>query len=433
MKKLLATCLALLAVLGVLIWYQDNRTAVGTYTVTADVESAPNLFEGGRVMVRGVEVGEITRVEPRAGSVRLTLEIRDDIKVPAKARLSVVPITVIADRYVQLYPTYREGPVLAEGDHLPESRTSIPAELDDVLKELNGLLRALAPKGGSKSGPLARLVVSLDKALKGRSKDLAGSLRGSSKVLENLADSQSDITSLISNLDSLFGTLANRSSEIGLVNQRLALVTRALASDQKDLEGTIENLAFLSNQGKKLVNESGDRLGESFSRLATVIDTVLRHQGQLVEGMKWSNVIAEALGATDRHGKGLYAYSGRQAPPGVEGAEYNYRIDQRDTIACERIRAVSGTILAITPGVSVEDFATQTLASFIPEQYQDDLAYLLLILANECTPITKHNEPTLDARATAAAKQLQREIGRRKLMQLLGMWLLASPREAVAP
>ena len=30
-----------------------------TYTITAEVEQAPNLFEQGRVMVRGVEVGTI--------------------------------------------------------------------------------------------------------------------------------------------------------------------------------------------------------------------------------------------------------------------------------------------------------------------------------------------------------------------------------------
>jgi hypothetical protein len=269
--------------------------------------------------------------------------------------------------------------------------------------------------------------------VKGRSEDIAGTLRGSSKVLENLADSQSDITLLISNLDSLFGTLANRASEIGLVNQRFALVTRALASDQQDLEGTIENLAFLSNQGSKLVSESGDELGESFSRLATVIDTVLKHQGQLVEGMKWSNVIAQALGAVDRHGKGLYAYSGKQAPPGVEGAEYNYRIDQRDTIACERIRVVSGVILAITPGATIEDFALGTLASFIPEQYRDDLNYLFLLLTPACTPIQHHNPPTLDAEARAAARRLDKEIGHKKLMQLLGLWLLGDPQQAVAP
>jgi virulence factor Mce-like protein len=416
-----------------LIWFEDSRSSGGTYTVTADVTNAPNLFEGGRVMVRGVEVGRITGVEPRPDSVRLTLEIDDGTKIPADAHMSVIPITVIADRYVQLYPNYRGGPLLADGDNIPVSRTAIPAELDDVLKQLNGLLAALAPRRDAKTGPLAHLVTGLDKALKGRSKDLAGTLSGSSKVLENLADSQSDITALISNLDTLFGTLANRSSEIALVNQRFALVARSLESDRSDLEGTIENLAFLSNQGSKLVTESGDQLGTSFARLANVIETVLKHQDTLVEGMKWSNVIAEALGATDRSGKGLYAYTGRQAPPGVPGAEYNYRIDQRDTLACERIRAVSATILALTPDARIEDLL-KTLLSFIPDQYDDDLSFLLEQLIPICTPIKEHRPPdTLDARATVVVKRLERQLGRKRMGQLMAMWLLGSSTGGVAP
>jgi phospholipid/cholesterol/gamma-HCH transport system substrate-binding protein len=430
-RKILTAMFLALAVLGVTIWVVDNQGPVGTYRVTADVAQAPNLFEGGRVMVRGVAVGRIVDVEPESDHVRITMEIDDDVKVPENVSLSVIPITVISDRYVQLYPAYKSGPVLEDEAHIALAKTSIPAELDDVLKQLNGLLAALGPRGDSDTGPLSRLVVGLDKALKGRSKDLAGTIRGSSRVLENLADSQSDITGLISNLDTLFASLANRSSEIGLVNQRFSLVAQALAADQKDLEGTIENLAFLSKQGTKLVNESGESLAQSFSRLGRVIDAVLKHQDELVEGMKWSNVVAEALGVTDRSGKGLYAYTGRQASPGTPGAEYNYRIDQRDIIACERIEVVSGTILIITPEATIEEFMV-TLLSFLPEVYDDDLAYILEQLIPLCTPIKDH-APTLSRQAAAEVKQLEKQIGTRRLYQLLGMWLLAGTPAEVNP
>ena len=46
-----------------------------TYTVTADVEQAPNLFKGGRVTVRGIEVGEITERRAKVDRVTLTLEV----------------------------------------------------------------------------------------------------------------------------------------------------------------------------------------------------------------------------------------------------------------------------------------------------------------------------------------------------------------------
>ncbi|MEA2433359.1 MAG: phospholipid/cholesterol/gamma-HCH transport system substrate-binding protein, partial [Actinomycetota bacterium] len=315
--RIFAGIVTSLVVAGSLVGFNMSAPDDASYTITADVTQAPNLFAGGRVMVRGVEVGEITGVEPRPEGVRLTLRIDDGVKIPADATLSIVPITVIADRYVQLFPAYKSGPLMADGDHIPVDRTAIPAELDDVLGQLKGLLGALEPRNG-KRGPLATLVESLDEALDGKSNDLAGTLSSASDVLENLADSQADITGLISNLDKLFLSLADSSSEIGLVNERFALVAEALASDQDNLEGTIENLAQLADETASLLSESGDKLGESFGRLGDVLRVVLSHEKQLTEGARWANVISQALGEVDGNGKGRYAYSGRQAPPGTE-------------------------------------------------------------------------------------------------------------------
>jgi phospholipid/cholesterol/gamma-HCH transport system substrate-binding protein len=419
--RVLSSLLAALVVAGVLAGFSLAAPEDASYTVTADVSQAPNLFVGGRVMVRGVQVGEITGVEPNADGVVLTMRIDDGIKVPADARLSVVPITVIADRYVQLFPAYKDGPVMADGDHIPTDRTTIPAELDDVLRELKGLLGALEPRNGHR-GPLATLVENLDQALDGTSDDLAGTLDSSARVLENLADSQSDITGLISNLDQLFLSLANSSSEIGLVNERFALVAEALASDQQNLEGTIENLTLLADETAGLLNESGDKLGESFSRLGDVLRVILEHEKQLTDGARWANVVAQALGETDSSGKGLYAYSGRQAPVGTEGAAYNYRIDSRDTVSCERIREVSKTILIITPSATLDDLL-RTLLTYTPDPYDDDLSFLIRQLIPLCTSLTE-TVPSVSPSAAAAIKELTAKVGEKRMMEYLARYIV---------
>ena len=287
MKRLVSLLvLAVVAAVAVAAYSVARPEPQDTYTLTADVEEAPNLFDGGRVMVRGVEVGVITRVDPEPDSVRVTMEIREDVPLPADARLQIVPVTVIADRYVQLYPQYTSGPRLDDGDHLSLARTAIPAELDDVLTQLRGLLGALEPKKGEDSGPLRRVIADLDTATRARSGALSGTLSNSAVVLQNLARSETDIRELISNLDGLFLSLADRSSEIGLLNERFQLVVTSLARDQQELEGTIENVAFLSTQGSALVRESGDELGRAFARVDTVLHDVLRHRTALVNALK---------------------------------------------------------------------------------------------------------------------------------------------------
>src|SRR5688500_15401458 len=112
MKRFLSTCVVLALIAGGAAVYLAPTEEVPTFTVTADVEQAPNLFEGGGVMVRGVEIGTITKLTPTPDAVRVTMEIEEGVKIPADARLAIVPITVIADRYVQFYPAYDSGPVL---------------------------------------------------------------------------------------------------------------------------------------------------------------------------------------------------------------------------------------------------------------------------------------------------------------------------------
>ncbi|MDQ3877450.1 MAG: MCE family protein [Actinomycetota bacterium] len=415
------------AAVGAYIAFRPNEP---TYTVTAEVAQAPNLFAGGRVMVRGVEVGKITKVTPSPTGVRLTMAIDEDVRVPADARLSVVPITVIADRYVQLYPAYKGGPALADGDDIPMSRTAIPAELDEVVAQLKRLLVALEPKNGEQRGPLAKLIDNLDAATRGEGRELGGTLGHSASVLQNLANSHADLTALIRNLNSVFGTLANRSTELALVNQRLAVVTKVLASDRRDLQGTISNIGLLSSQASRLVSESGANLGRAFERLKVVLDNILARQDELTAGIGWTNVITEALGATGSSGKGLFAYTGRQAPPGTAGAKYNYRLDTRDTITCQRLNAVAQTTFVVTPQATLQDLVF-TILSYIPDTYDDDLEFLVRETLRRCVDFPGEapvqTQDALYRQATRVVHEVAAEVGRKKFERLLLTWLATSP------
>lgn len=436
MRARIASAVLLAAIVAAGIGaYVALKPVHDTYTVTAEIAQAPNLFSGGRVMVRGVEVGKITDVQPSPTGVKLTMSIEGDVKVPADARLAVVPITVIADRYVQLYPAYRGGPTLHDGADIPQSRTSIPAELDDVVTQLKRLLVSLEPKPGERRGPLAKLIDNLDAAMRGRGRALGGSITHSAAVLQNLANSHTDIETLIANLDSVFGTLANRSTELALVNQRLAIVTQVLAQDRTDLQGTISNIGLLSSQASRLVTESGANLGRAFQRLKVVLDNVLERQDQLTSGIAWTNVITEALGATDASGRGKFAYTGRQAPPGTAGAEYNYRLDSRDTVSCQRVNLVAQTTFQVTPEATVDDLVF-TLLSFIPDSYDDDLEFLVRQVVRGCVQFpgqtAAQTQTDVYARAAQVVHEVVRKVGPRKFETLLVKWLATKPQTAGA-
>ena len=71
----------------------------------------------------------------------------------------LVANSLVSDRYIQLAPVYKSGPVMP--DHGPPSTTTAPprpAELDDIYGALNKLSVALGPKGANKNGALSTLL-----------------------------------------------------------------------------------------------------------------------------------------------------------------------------------------------------------------------------------------------------------------------------------
>ena len=427
-RKLTALLLTLaLAGCGAAVAADLSQEESEARTLTVTLEQAPNLFEGGRVMVRGVQVGSITKVDPAADGVELTMKIDEGIRIPADTKVAVIPITLIADRYVQLSP-YEGGPEIEDGAHIDVDDTSIPAELDEVLGELKGLVDAFKREPGQKRGPLADLIRAADRALDGREESLAGALENSSDVLTNLATSHADITSLIQNLDQLFVALADSSSEIGLVNERFALVATALADDQANIAGVIDNLEFLSTQASSLVTESGEDLGQSFGRLEKTLDVILEHQDELIRGAKWTNAIAQALGETNASGRGKYAYTGKQGAVGSSRARYNYRIDQRDTIACRRVRAHTDSQLAFDPTFTEEDVLLSALA-FIPDEYDDDVDWLIGQLIRPCSVFGDGDGSGLDREARRILREIADEVGEEALTDMLAQWFLGGLAE----
>jgi virulence factor Mce-like protein len=287
---------ALLLIGGGTFAYQAMGDDEGTYQVTAYFEKAIGLFPNSDVDILGVPVGKVTTVDPAGDKVRVEMEISDDYKVPAEAFAQIVPISVISDRYVQLAPVYRGGPTLRDGAVLDVERTQIPAELDDVFKQLKKLLDAIEPGKKGEPGALGDLIVQLNQTLKDREQDLKGTLISASELTDTLSDARDDISGMLINLDGLFDQLATRANSFGSLNRNFALVMKALAESREDLTGTLENLGDLTVSVGDLVSDHGDRLGQDLRLASRITSAVLRNRTSMIESLKWLSIVGK--GAT---------------------------------------------------------------------------------------------------------------------------------------
>jgi phospholipid/cholesterol/gamma-HCH transport system substrate-binding protein len=297
-RPLAIVVVALLVLGGAGLFMANSKSENDKYQITAYFTKAIGLFENSDVDILGVPVGKVTEVVPEGTSVRVEMEIDSKYKIEKSSETfaQIVPISVISDRYVQLGPVFQdEGEFLADGDVLDTSVTQIPAELDDVFKQLKKLLDAIEPGKEGEPGALGDLIVQLNQTLDNRERDLQGTLIHGAELTDTLADAQEDLSGILINLDNLFTKLASRANSMSELNRNFALVMTALAESRSDLEGTLSNLADMTTEVGDLVTQHGDRLGRDLTLASNITSTVLKNRASVEESLEWLKVVGQGL------------------------------------------------------------------------------------------------------------------------------------------
>ena len=115
-------------------------------SIVAYFSSATSLYPGDEVRIAGVKVGTIRSISPQPDHAVVTLDVDHDVRVPADAKAVIVAQNLVAARYVQLAPLYRSGePRMVDGGVIPQERTAVPVEWDEVKAQLSKLATALGP------------------------------------------------------------------------------------------------------------------------------------------------------------------------------------------------------------------------------------------------------------------------------------------------
>jgi phospholipid/cholesterol/gamma-HCH transport system substrate-binding protein len=294
-KRITSIITALCFIAVALVVYVQFMQKDDEYQVTAYFEKGIGLFPNSDVTILGVEVGKISRVEPVGSRVRVDMNIRSEFKIPADATAEIVPISLISDRYIEFAPVYESGPTLPDGATLDVADTKIPAELDDVFKQLKKLLDALAPEEGSELGSLGEMIVALDKALSGREQDLKGTIVNGAQLTRTLARARGDISNLLINLDELFGKLAPHAGDFATLNKNFAIVMQYLADSRQDIEGTLENLSEMTGEIGDFVRDNRTQLASLLESAAQITPVVLKNKESVQDSLAWLPVVGEGL------------------------------------------------------------------------------------------------------------------------------------------
>ncbi|MEW2396039.1 MCE family protein [Streptomyces sp. NPDC046862] len=274
----LLTALAVVAALAVVLWPRSEKVHV-----TAYFPRTVGIYPGSDVRVLGVRVGEVEDITPEGGRVRVELEYDQGRRIPADAQAAIINSSVVSDRYVQLLPVYRKGPVLRDGDVIPESRTAVPVELDRIFDSLHTTSEALGPKGANKDGSLSRLLgVSADN-LDGQGENLNRTVEDLSQAVTTLSDGREDLFGTVRNLQVFTAALAADDKSVRSFNSDLAEVAGQLAGEREDLAAALKHLGAALGDVSGFVKGNKKELTSDVRSLSKVTKVLVTQRAALQE------------------------------------------------------------------------------------------------------------------------------------------------------
>lgn len=293
-------CVLGLVVAGALWWTLKDA---GTKSVTAYFPTAIGLYQDNTVRVRGVDIGRIESIEPEGGRVKVTMTYDRTVQVPADAQAVIVAPSLVSDRYVQFTPNFAGGAELADGAVIPEERTAVPLEVDDLYRTLIEVSETLGPEGANKDGSLSRLLNTLAKNFKDNGKALNATINKLGKASGTLAGNKDDLFATITNLAKFSKTLAASDSDIREFQQRLADVSGFLADERQNLADTVKLLGSTLGKVRAFIDENRDSLRSNVDKLASVTQVLVDQRAALAEifdlaPVALGNVINSYNGAT---------------------------------------------------------------------------------------------------------------------------------------
>jgi virulence factor Mce-like protein len=241
----------------------------GSYHMTVHFERAVALYPDSHVKVMGLDAGTITEVVPEGDEVRVELEIDGDVPIPADVHAAVVPLSLIGERNVVLYPPWQPGDERAEdGDVIPLERTEIPAEPDEALQAFTDLARDLDPE------EVARLVSEGAESLDGRGDDLNRALAEAGDLAQLVAREDDSLVAIAEDMNELATTLGTREQQLGELLDSFAAATGVLADERQGIEALAAGLGDLATEGNALVAAHEEQLPEDLAQISRTAQSV---------------------------------------------------------------------------------------------------------------------------------------------------------------
>jgi phospholipid/cholesterol/gamma-HCH transport system substrate-binding protein len=251
---------------------------VGRYTVKVELDRAGELYRAGNVTYRGVEVGKVSKVHLTDTGVEAVLSLKSGVDIPADLTAHVHSASAIGEQYVDLVPRSGKGPVLKNGDVIPQDRTVVPPNINSLLAAVSRGLNAI-PRDDLKTAVDESYV-----AVGGLGPELSRLFSGGAKLATDARKNLDAITTLIDEPKPILDSQIESSDSIQAWAAHLATITTQLQTAEQNnsaFTGWLRGIGPLFDSLRQVVDRVEPTLPDVVSNLDRVGDVGLTYRDNL--------------------------------------------------------------------------------------------------------------------------------------------------------
>ena len=304
--QLLIFSLLAATALGIMVFGYMRLPAllgIGQYRVTVELPESGGLYPRGNVTYRGTQVGIVKGVSLTDAGVAAELSLDSGIKIPADVEAEVHSQSAVGELYVTLLPRSGGGPVLADGDVIPQDRTRVPTDVNKVLDATNRGLAAI---------PRDNLKTAVDEAyvaFGGLGPELSRLVQGGTALAIDARKNLDPLTTLIDQSKPILDTQTDTSGSIQAWASNLATITGQLQSQDTAVAGILEKGPGAADEVRALFDRLQPTLPIVLANLVSIGEVAVTYQPsleQLLVLLPQGTATTQAIGVAKRNTKQDY-------------------------------------------------------------------------------------------------------------------------------
>jgi phospholipid/cholesterol/gamma-HCH transport system substrate-binding protein len=151
---IIALSITYIASFQVHIGLPGNRT-----NLSMAVPDVKGLVVGSNVLLRGVAVGKITKIESSVNDATVDFYVEGSQHIPVDTDVRLDNLSALGETYIGLIPRTENGPMLKDGQHIATESVTVPPSISELATSVVRVLNQLDPD------ELKRIVNEADAAL----------------------------------------------------------------------------------------------------------------------------------------------------------------------------------------------------------------------------------------------------------------------------